>query len=241
MTEKQEVRLSVRRPGNAEEAVPIDDAHVPLFEKTIPWRPFRWYRNQRHYPGLYWSATMGTHVGYESLLELANLMFADFDPDVVSIRSQPFLIEGWDGDRMRRHVPDYLLVRADHSVCVVDVKPASKLPSLRVRDSLEWSRSVVEGRGWDYLIQTEPDTTELSNLKFLAGYRRRFQFDQVLIDRARARLGAPVTFGEAVTVVAEPPLGTLTARAVVLHLLWTGDLVTDMSTLLHAESVLVPR
>jgi hypothetical protein len=46
---------------------------------TLPWRTFRWYRGQRHYSGLYWSATMRDHVIYESRLELSRLIFADFD------------------------------------------------------------------------------------------------------------------------------------------------------------------
>ena len=33
---------------------------------TVPWRTFRWYKGQRHYSGLYWSATKRDHVVYES-------------------------------------------------------------------------------------------------------------------------------------------------------------------------------
>jgi hypothetical protein len=34
-----------------------------------PVREFRWARGQGHLPGLWWSATTGAHVGYESWLE----------------------------------------------------------------------------------------------------------------------------------------------------------------------------
>lgn len=40
---------------------------------TVPWRTFRWYKGQRHYSGLYWSATTRDHVVYESRLELSRL------------------------------------------------------------------------------------------------------------------------------------------------------------------------
>jgi hypothetical protein len=50
-----------------------------VLSKTVPWRTFRWYKGQRHYSGAYWSATMRDHVTYESRLELARLIFADFD------------------------------------------------------------------------------------------------------------------------------------------------------------------
>ena len=47
-----------------------------------PWRTFRWYLGQRHYSGTYWSSTVGVPVIYESRLELARLLFADFEPSV---------------------------------------------------------------------------------------------------------------------------------------------------------------
>jgi hypothetical protein len=45
-----------------------------VLSNTVPWRTFRWYKGQRHYSGLYWSATMRDHVVYESRLELARLI-----------------------------------------------------------------------------------------------------------------------------------------------------------------------
>ena len=40
--------------------------------------------------GSYWSATEGRHVIYESRLELAKLLFADFDRSVHRICAQPW-------------------------------------------------------------------------------------------------------------------------------------------------------
>ena len=57
-----------------------------------PWRVFRWRQGQAHYSGWYWSATTGGHVVYESRLELARLLLADFDPQVTAIAAQPFLV-----------------------------------------------------------------------------------------------------------------------------------------------------
>jgi hypothetical protein len=59
---------------------------------AAPWRMTRSARGQAHYPGYYWSATAGGHVIYESRLELARLLLADFDPDVTAIAAQPFLL-----------------------------------------------------------------------------------------------------------------------------------------------------
>ncbi len=47
--------------------------------EAVPWRTTRSARGQVHYPGWYWSATTGSHVIYESRLELARLLLADFD------------------------------------------------------------------------------------------------------------------------------------------------------------------
>src|ERR1700747_71505 len=57
----------------------------------VPWRTFRWYFGQRHYSGTYWSSTQHDHVIYESRLELANLLLADFDSKVRRIAAQPFM------------------------------------------------------------------------------------------------------------------------------------------------------
>jgi hypothetical protein len=57
-----------------------------------PWREFPWYLGQRHYSGMYWSATEAKLVGYESLLELSRLLMADFDRSSKHIVSQPFQI-----------------------------------------------------------------------------------------------------------------------------------------------------
>lgn len=68
----------------------VDSAEL---SNTVPWRTFRWYKGQRHYSGTYWSATMRDHVVYESRLELARLIFADFDRTVHRILAQPFLLK----------------------------------------------------------------------------------------------------------------------------------------------------
>jgi hypothetical protein len=59
---------------------------------AAPWRMTPSARGQAHYPGHYWSATTGGHVMYESRLELARLLLADFSPDVTAVATQPFLL-----------------------------------------------------------------------------------------------------------------------------------------------------
>jgi len=232
--------IRIRSVQGHVDVVALADARLGVFAAAVPWREFRWYRRQRHFSGSYWSATMRAPVGYESRLEYANLLLCDFDPRVEWILSQPFLMEGDDHGTTRKHIPDYLLSRPDGSVCVVDVKPAAKLQIPAVRDSLDWTRREVEAHGWEYRVCSEPDPVPLANVQFLAGYRHGFQFDPGQVDAAADVLGAPVTFGEAVRAVTpiagEPPF----ARSLVLHLLWTQRLRTNLSHLLSTTSVLEP-
>lgn len=54
---------------------------------------------QAHYSGSYASATMGGFVVYESRLELARLLLADFEPQVRRIYVQLFLLVARAGGR----------------------------------------------------------------------------------------------------------------------------------------------
>lgn len=62
--------------------------------RALPVRRIRSRHQQRDCPGLFWSATTGGHVPYESRLELDRLWLADFDPDVSRIAAQPMWIVG---------------------------------------------------------------------------------------------------------------------------------------------------
>ena len=81
-------------------------------------------------------------MAYESRLELARILLADFDPDVVGIAAQPFQLTGRDGAVRRRHVPDLLLQRSDGAVVVVDVKAADRVDDPVVRAVFDWMSTV---------------------------------------------------------------------------------------------------
>ena len=137
----------------------------------LPVREFRWYKGRRHYSGWYWSATGRRLVAYESRLELARIMLADFDPAVTAVAAQPFRLTGRDGSRVRRHVPDVLLAGADGGVTVVDVKAPGKRADPEVRAVMEWTRQVAALRGWAFEEWYGAPPRLLENVCFLAGYR----------------------------------------------------------------------
>ncbi|MFG2431984.1 TnsA-like heteromeric transposase endonuclease subunit [Streptomyces sp. NPDC048590] len=127
------VQVSVRQAdGCVAEDLEWASAPLDLLRNAHPWRTFRWYKGQQHYSGTYWAATERDHVIYESRLELARLLFADFAPDVRHVVAQPFLLKAVVEGRLRRHIPDYLLLTDDGPV-VVDVKPRHRLERPKVR------------------------------------------------------------------------------------------------------------
>jgi TnsA-like endonuclease N terminal len=201
-----------------------------------PWRVFRWHRGQAHYSGWYWSATMGRHVVYESRLELARLLLADFDRQVAAIAAQPFLVTAPAEDgRTRRHVPDFLLVDRGGLVTVVNVKPADRLGDPKVARSLAWAGAVFESRGWRHEIWSQAPPAELANVRFLAAYRHRARVPAELADWVGGRISAPVSIAELEAAWPEQADGI---RSAALHLLWRGDLTADLTRPLDAATVL---
>ncbi|MTE20023.1 TnsA-like heteromeric transposase endonuclease subunit [Streptomyces sp. TRM43335] len=150
------VRLGVRR---GDEAV-VEDLEWPSvslgpLREARPWRAFRWHKEQQHHWGAYWSVTMGDHVICESRLELGRLLFADFAPEVRHIVAQPFLPEVDIDGKVRKHIPDYLLL-TDEGPLVVDVKPQHRLHKPEVALTFAWTREAVTSRGWQYEVWSEP-------------------------------------------------------------------------------------
>ena len=102
----------VRYDDGLTQEFPLDRLRLADFRHSVPWRQVRSRHGQAHYSGSYASATTGGFVVYESRLELARLLLADFDPQVEQIYAQPFRLAARLGGRVRHHVPDFLLVSA---------------------------------------------------------------------------------------------------------------------------------
>jgi hypothetical protein len=190
-----------------------------------PWRVFRWRQGQAHYSGWYWSATTGGHVVYESRLELARLLLADFDPQVAVIAAQPFLVTAPSGGRVRRHVPDFLVIGRDCGVRVVNVKPADQLAVPKVAEALAWAGEVFADRGWEHEIWSGAAPVLLANVRFLAGYRFADRVDASLADAVARHAPPRATIGE---LERGWPDRAGDARAAVLHLLWRSVFRTDL-------------
>jgi hypothetical protein len=237
VAECSEPKLSYRAANNSERTVPFDRMRVRDLTAARPWRTLRWYHGQPHYAGMYWSATMEGHVVYESRLELARLLLADFDPGVVTIVAQPFQLTTWVDGRPRRHVPDFLLLDRSGLASVVDVKPVGLITESKVAKTLAWAGGLIEAHGWRFEVWSGCDGTLLKNVRFLAGYRRLSLFDQEFV----AKVLSAVSDGDSIEAV-EQRLATRhpahAIRPALLHLLWRCVLSADLNQTLTGTTTL---
>lgn len=237
-------------PGEIEPSITFRDETGELVEISLsdvtpecvcraqPYRTFRWYLGQRHYCGSYWSSTESAHVIYESRLELARLLMADFDRSVTRIVAQPFLLRAKIHGKVRRHVPDYWLLTTDGPPVVVDVKPAKRVSDPVVQATFEWTRDLVESIGWRFEIVGEQPEVLLENVRFLSGYRRAESISQTCLHALRALDVDGMEFRDIRQSVPHPkPV----VHAALLHLLWTHELTADLSEVLCPKTVLRQR
>lgn len=218
--------------GDNQQSARWQDVDVTALLAAAPWRQFPQYPGQRHYPGMYWFATQRELVVYESRLELAALLAADYDRAVTRATGQPFVLVAKVDGVVRRHVPDFLLM-TDSGPVVVDVKPADRQGDRRTAHTLAWTKEVVLQRGWRYEVTSGPEPVVLANLRFLAGYRRADLFDQQRSDRVRAAANNGMTLAEVLAAIPGP---ARLARSVLLHLLWRQDIRADLSRLLQPHT-----
>lgn len=110
--------------------------------------------------------------------------------------AQPFLLEGFDGARVRRHVPDLLLQHVDGGFTVVDVKAARRCEDPKVAAQFSWTRDLCKAYGLGFEVWSGCDPVWLENIRFLAGYRRETLVDPGLVSLVRETVTESRTIGE---------------------------------------------
>ncbi len=226
------------RPAAGEErSVLAREVKAEALFDGYPWRTFRSYDKQKHYSGTYWSSTLSDHVIYESRLELANLVIADFDTRVKRIAAQPFMLTAVINDQTRAHILDYLW-GTDEQPVVVDVVRRERLRHDAVQLLCAWTRVIIESRGWTYQVVSEPDSTYMANVRFLAGYRRGCLVNQDVLVELRARreriCGRSIAEVEASLPGYPKPL----IRSALMHLLWCHEFGADLTQPLRPATVM---
>jgi hypothetical protein len=227
--------VSLRNPEGVAEQIDLDYLQVSMLEHTLPWRKFRWWRGQKHYPGLYWSSTVQRHISYESRLELARLLLADFDTTVTRIYPQAFLLTASQIEPVKQHVPDFLFVHSDRTVTVSNVKPAEHLDTSSESQALKWAHAAFAQHGWNTEIWSGVDPVMMANIRFLAGYRRH------VVDEQLASLVLTLAPGRSIQQV-ETGLESIypkpVVRAALLALLWQRRLQAELTMSLEARTIL---
>lgn len=233
-------RVRYRKSVGADLAsAPWGRADGRLLISGAPVRAPGWHRGQSHYPGFFWSTTLGKTIMYESLLELDRLWLADFDPAVIGIACQPFEISGRDGVEYRRHIPDLLLqVRDDagrRDYVVVDVKPAAFLSRPKVAEVFAWTGRLCREKGWRYEVFTGADSVRLANIRFLAAGRRARLVDADVLAQTAEQDPAGRPLGD---VESSVPAPLPAVRLAVLTLLWQNEWCTTLDRPLSSTSPL---
>jgi hypothetical protein len=212
---------------------PLAECAGVAFETASAVRTFPSYRGQRNWPGLWWSATLGHHVGYESWLERDCAMMLDFDEAVTGFASQPFwLLFPGEAGAARRHAPDFFARRCDGTGIVIDCRPDSRI---RPRDAEAFAAT---GRacallGWEYRREGASEPVRTENVRWLAGYRQ----PRFLDTGVAARLLAAFADRRALMDGAAAVGPTMSVLPVLFHLLWQGRLRTSLSSPLSDVSL----
>jgi hypothetical protein len=166
--------------GGQRRSAGLGSAAEVAFENVSPAREFLSYRGQLHLPGLWWLATTGRHVGYESWLERDHVMALDFDRDVTGVSSQPFTLSWGGRGRRVSHTPDYFARLANGSGVVVDVRPAERVgPEDAAKFEATAAACAVTG-SWSFRLVHELEPVLAANVRWLSGYRHRRHADPVL-------------------------------------------------------------
>jgi len=204
------------------------------FEDVPPVRGFPSYTGQRNFPGLYFAACTGRHVGLESWAERDNMMLLDFSPLVRAFSAQPFWLLWPAGGKVRRHVPDLFARLADGGGLVIDVRPDDRIEP-EDAEALGATAAACESVGWGYRRAGVPDPVLAANVRWLSGCR----YPRCLREEHRA--GLPEAFaGPRPLLDGAMAVGDrIAVLPSLFHLMWAGILSAGPESALLEGSSLV--
>lgn len=217
--------LRVDRSGLVERRGALTACWNIRFEDAPPVRRFPSYKGQRNYPGSYFAACMGRHVGFESWLERDQLMMLDFSRQVGSFSAQPFWLLWESGGKVRRHAPDFFVRLADGSGVVVDVRADDRIAP-EDAEAFEVTAAACELVGWGYRRVGALDPVLAANVRWLAGYRH----PRCLCEEYRAQLLGVFTRPSPLLAGAEAVGDRIAVLPSLFHLMSAGVLAADLAS-----------
>lgn len=164
----QHDRVRVRF-GVGEPSIDLDAVTGSMVMRRNAGRSIRSGRQgQTSRPVTRWCSTTQSLLDVESHLESARLDIADVNPEIVSIKPQPFQASGVFRGQSLRHIPDFLMQSRDGRFHLVNVKAryfmSDSYPDdvrrARTLLSLAWAEHIAKDRGWTYETFTDDDLLE---------------------------------------------------------------------------------
>lgn len=193
-----------------------------------PWRELKSVREpkagalSRHMPSSPFCWTTQTRLQVESGLEHDLLRELDRDSEVDWLVSQPCRLVMSDGT----HVPDLLEVRGDQ-VRVWDVRPLRR-QDLSFFQMASRTEAACRRAGLSYALFDDSREVRRQNLRWLGAYRQAealWPLDAVLNVIGRGHAG---TVGDVLELHEDQPAAT----AALWHLVWRGEIVIDLDSVI---------
>lgn len=189
----------------------------------------------------------GHTVQFESFAERILLVLFERDKTVLDYRSQPEIFEFTDRDKkLRRYTPDFKVWRADGTIEIHEVTRTERQEQLRISEREAGARKICQERQWKYIVHTEqtlPQTTEATNLLALLRYRLKTYGHSTVIAAVQEylRQNSIVHLQRCAEHVAHRlEMTGPVVFATLCHLLWHGELCTDLQKLLIFDNAFMP-
>ncbi|MDV3134422.1 TnsA-like heteromeric transposase endonuclease subunit [Mycobacterium sp. 29Ha] len=199
------------------------DRGAPPLDDLSAIRTPRSSSRNRHIPVSAYSTTNAGVVHLESGLEHDLVRRLDRDPTIRRMIAQPLRLQ-WTATDPASHTPDLLTIHHSGAATVWDVRAVDEQDDdFRVKSRI--TRDACAIAGWRYEVFSGLETVERMNLLWLHGFRRRppwtDRYKNAILTMAAA---GPVTLD----ALFGADDGSEEIKPVVWHLLWAGDLCTDM-------------
>lgn len=130
--------------------------------------------------GYFPSKKMGRMVAWESQIELDAILLFEFSPGVAAFQEQPEKIQYYVDGEQFTYFPDFEVVLTHGETIHVEVKPASKLKKLELRNRLENIAMHYAKQSRKFRVLTDKEIRvepRLSNLKLLTYHRKENDSD----------------------------------------------------------------
>jgi hypothetical protein len=191
------------------------------------------------------SRKLGRMIHYESLIERAYIYLLEYDPLVVSYEEQPCTIAYRTEGKERSYTPDFAVHWQDHQQSLVECKPTSKVDG--PENALKWTaaRLWCKQYGYTFALVTETALHEhehdmlLSNIQTLAVHAHQRLTVQAKEYLLKTLYAEPSPLSVAEYVQRTPNLRPAVVRSCLWHLLYTGEIFTDLTKPLHPVTTLL--